>query len=108
MSEEYKIVSSGLRGSITNIDYTVPSSRNVATVLSGIEEYVNKKTMQMKKTKGLKKSKISVAIKFTNGKYISTTYNKAGLPIDVTSVYDEYGGDATGYGRVAGFSILFY
>jgi predicted transcriptional regulator len=103
----YELVSSGNRGIIQNIEYAVPLKKNVGKTLSEIQEYVNIKSAQMKKTPGLMNSTVSVAVKFSNERYISTSYKEVGKKIDISSVYDQYGGEPEVYSKIVGFSILF-
>lgn len=104
---QYEIISTGTRGSIQNITYRVPKKKNILKTLNDIQEYANIKSRQMTKVKGLKDSTVSLAIKFDNGKYISTKYIIAGKNLDINSIYEDYNDDADGYGKIQEFSIQF-
>ena len=105
---QYEIISTGTRGSIQNITYRVPKKKNITKTLKNIQDYVNIKSRQMAKVKGLKDSRVSVAIKFDNNKYISTSYIDAGKNHNVSNIYEDYDdADLNKYGKITEFSIQF-
>lgn len=103
----YEIISTGSRGIVQNITYKVPKKNNILKTLNNIQEYANIKSRQMAQVKGLKDSTVSLAIKFDNGKYISTKYLIAGKNLDISSIYEDYTDDEAGYGKIQEFSIQF-
>jgi hypothetical protein len=105
---QYEIISTGTRGIIQNITYRVPKKKNITKTLKNIQEYVNIKSRQMSKVIGLKDSRVSIALKFDNNKYISTSYINAGKDNNISNVYAEYDdADLGKYGKITEFSIQF-
>jgi hypothetical protein len=105
---QYEIISTGTRGIIQNITYRVPKKKNITKTLKNIQEYVNIKSRQMSKVNGLKDSRVSIALKFDNNKYISTSYINAGKDNNISNVYAEYDdADLGKYGKITEFSIQF-
>ena len=105
---QYEIISTGTRGIIQNITYRVPKKKNITKTLKNIQEYVNIKSRQMSKVIGLKDSRVSIALKFDNNKYISTSYINAGKDHNISNVYEEYDdADLDKYGKITEFSIQF-
>jgi len=105
---QYEIISTGTRGITQNITYRVPKKKNITKTLKNIQEYVNIKSRQMSKVIGLKDSRVSIALKFDNNKYISTSYINAGKDHNISNVYEEYDDDDLDkYGKITEFSIQF-
>lgn len=105
---QYEIISTGTRGITQNITYRVPKKKNITKTLKNIQEYVNIKSRQMSKVIGLKDSRVSIALKFDNNKYISTSYINAGKDHNISNVYEEYDdADLDKYGKITEFSIQF-
>lgn len=104
----YEIISTGTRGVVQNIRYRVPQKKNITKTLKDIQEYANIKSRQMAQVKGLKDSSVSVAIKFDNGKYISTSYITAGKNHNIANIYEDYDDDdISKYGTIQEFTIQF-
>jgi hypothetical protein len=69
-------------------------------------EFANYKSKNMIKSKKFKKSKISVAIQFEFGKYISTSFVNSGENVEFAEFDDYDDQEIQDYGSIKSFSIL--
>ena len=91
------------------LSYNIPDANecdNNDDITNEILEFANYKSKNMIKTKKFKKSKISVAIQFEFGKYISTTFVNAGEDVAFSEFEDYDDQEIEDYGSIKSFSIL--
>jgi hypothetical protein len=70
-----------------------------------ILEFANNKSQNMRKSKKFKKSKISVAIEYQYGKYISTSFVNAGDDIEFNDYEDYEDQEINDFGNIISFTV---
>lgn len=106
--KSYVIQDSGNRGTNNYVRYKIPkySKKNTLKTLSNIEKFASERSARMTDIPILRNADISVALKFDDGTWISTSQHTAGDDIDIGNIWEEYGGKKEGR-KIVSFSFLF-